>query len=213
MPCFARCPTIDSPPPIGPYMRFSALPLTLAALFLTGVPLASAQKEPDKVKAVLVGGPDVGRRAPDFSLPWATREGVGPVEAPYQLASDRGKTVVVAFYPRDFTKGCTAELRTFAEQYDSLFGPDVVVVGISTDSVETHSRFAASLGLPFRLLSDPDQRVSKQYASKDAGGYNRRTVYVIGPDGKVKFRNLQFNALNPQDYAELRAALRAPHGS
>ena len=190
-------------------MRVSHLRLLVAAcVTLVAVPVANAQDAPGKVKAILRGGPDVGQRAPDFSLPWANRDGVGPVEAPYQLASDRGKTVVVAFYPRDFTKGCTAQMRTFAEQYDSLFGPNVVLVGISTDSVATHSRFAASLGLPFRLLSDPEQRVSKQYASKDPEGYNRRTVYVVGPDGRVKFRNLSFNALDPHDYSELRTAVR-----
>ena len=171
-------------------------------------PTALAQNSSGSVRAILHGGPDVGQRAPDFSLPWANRDGIGPIEAPYQLASDRGKTVVVAFYPRDFTKGCTAQMRTFAEQYDSLFGPDVVLVAISTDSVETHGRFAKSLGLPFRLLSDPEQRVSKQYASKDPEGYNRRTVYVVGPDGRVKFRNLRFNALDPRDYNELRQAVR-----
>jgi peroxiredoxin Q/BCP len=100
-------------------------------------------------------------------------------------------------------------MRTFTEQYDSLFGPDVVLVGISTDSVETHKRWAASLNLPFRLLSDPEQRVSKLYSSKDPEGYNRRTVYVVGPDGRVKFRNLRFNALDPKDYSELRAAVRS----
>jgi peroxiredoxin Q/BCP len=183
-------------------------------LILSNAPLASAQKDTaKKVTAVLMGGPEVGRRAPDFSLPWANREGVGPIESPYQLASDRGRTVVVAFYPRDFTKGCTAQLQTFAEQYDSLFGPDVTLVGISTDSVTTHSRFAASLNLPFRLLSDPEQRVSKQYASKDAGGYNRRTVYVIGPDGRVRYRNMKFNALDPQAYSELRTAIKTVRGS
>jgi peroxiredoxin Q/BCP len=171
-------------------------------------PAALAQNRSESVRAILHGGPDVGQRAPDFSLPWANRDGIGPIEAPYQLASDRGKTVVVAFYPRDFTKGCTAQMRTFAEQYDSLFGPDVVLVAISTDSVETHGRFAKSLGLPFRLLSDPEQRVSKQYASKDPEGYNRRTVYVVGPDGRVKFRNMRFNALDPKDYNELRQAVR-----
>jgi thioredoxin-dependent peroxiredoxin len=189
-------------------MRISHLTLALGLACLTAVPSA-AQDSPGKVKAILRGGPDVGQRAPDFSLPWANKDGVGPIESPYQLASDRGKTVVVAFYPKDFTKGCTAEMQTFAEQYDSLFGPNVVLVGISTDSLSTHSRFAASLGLPFRLLSDPDQRVSKQYASKDPEGYNRRTVYVVGPDGRVKFRNLNFNALDPSDYAELRAAVRS----
>jgi len=192
-------------------MRAYLLFLTVAVLCF-GVPAASAQKD-SSVKAVLVGGPEVGRRAPDFSLPWANRDGVGPVEAPYQLASDRGRTVVVAFYPRDFTSGCTSQMRSFAEQYDSLFGPEVTVVGISADSVTTHSRFAASLRLPFRLLSDPDQRVSKQYASKDAGGYNRRTVYVIGPDGRVKYRNLKFNALDPKSYTELQDAVKSVLGS
>jgi thioredoxin-dependent peroxiredoxin len=191
-------------------MRVPYLMLALiAAVGVAGPTSALAQNNSGKVKVILQGGPDVGQRAPDFSLPWANRDGVGPVESPYQLASDRGKTVVVAFFPRDFTKGCTAEMRTFAEQYDSLFGPNVVLVGISTDSVATHSRFAASLGLPFRLLSDPEQRVSKQYASKDPEGYNRRTIYVVGPDGRVKFRNLSFNALDSGDYAELRAAVRS----
>src|SRR3954447_15170054 len=118
----------------GHKMRFATLPLVFAALLGAGVPLVSAQDGSSKAITVL-GGPDVGRRAPDFSLPWANKDGVGPVESPYQLAGDRGKTVVVAVYPKDFTKGCTAEMRTFAEQYDSLFGPNVVLVGISTDSV------------------------------------------------------------------------------
>jgi thioredoxin-dependent peroxiredoxin len=195
-------------------MRLHGWMSLLAVLLVANAPVVVAQAgKSDKLTVIVSGGPDAGRRAPDFSLPWASKDGVGPIESPYQLAGDRGKTVVVAFYPRDFTKGCTAEMRTFAEQYDSLFGPDVVVVGISTDSVETHARFAKSLELPFRLLSDPDQRVSKQYASKDQGGYNRRTVYVIGPDGKVKFRNMRFNPLDPKDYAELRTAIHAPSES
>jgi thioredoxin-dependent peroxiredoxin len=188
-------------------MRYSSLLLAFTMIG-AGAPVAVAQAGGGKALVVL-GGPDVGRRAPDFSLPWGSRDGVSPVEAPYQLASDRGKTVVVAFYPKDFTKGCTAEMQTFAQQYDSLFGSGVVVVGISTDSVQTHQRFAASLGLPFRLLSDPEQRVSKQYSSKDPDGYNRRTVYVVGPDGKVKFRNMNFNPLDPRDYSELRAAVKS----
>jgi peroxiredoxin Q/BCP len=183
--------------------------LVLAAVFAVGAPVLAAQAPKDgPVKAVLQSGPDVGHRAPDFSLPWANKDGPGPIESPYQLASDRGKTVVVAFYSRDFTKSGTAQLQTFAQQYDSLFGPNVVVVAISTDSVATHRRFAESLDLPFRLLSDPEQRVSKLYASKDPDGYNRRTVYVVGPDGRVAFRNLQFDAHDPKDYAELRAAVR-----
>jgi peroxiredoxin Q/BCP len=103
-------------------------------------------------------------------------------------------------------------MKTFAEQYDSLFGPDVVVVGISVDSLATHSRFAASLNLPFRLLSDPTQEVARRYASKDRSGYMRRTVYVVGPDGVVRYRNVRFNALDPNHYAELGAAVRRSRG-
>lgn len=158
--------------------------------------------------AVMVSGPDVGRRAPTFRLPWANKDGVGPADQPYDLSLDRGKTVVLAFFPRDFTKGCTAEMQTFAEQYDSLFGPEVTVLGVSTDSLATHTRFAASLNLPFRLLSDPQQQVAARYAAKDRSGYMRRVVYVIGPDGKVRYRNLRFNALDPRHYADLAAAVR-----
>ena len=138
----------------------------------------------------------------------SNKDGVGPADQPYDLSLDRGRTVVLAFFPRDFTSGCTAEMRTFAEQYDSLFGPDVTVVGISTDSLATHTRFAASLNLPFRLLSDPGQEVARRYAAKDRSGYMRRVVYVIGPDGKVRYRNMRFNALDPKHYTDLGAAIR-----
>jgi peroxiredoxin len=67
--------------------------------------------------------------------------------------------------------------------------------------------------LPFRLLSDPEQRVSKQYGSKDSRGINRRTVYVIGADGRVKYRNLRFNALDPHAYSDLRSAVRTSRGT
>jgi len=193
---------------------------TAAVVFsLTIVPRLPAQDsskagQPSKgpPTAVMVSGPDVGRRAPTFRLPWASKEGVGPADQPYDLALDRGKTVVLAFYPRDFTNSSTAEMRTFAERYDSLFGSEVVVVGISTDPLETHSRFAASLDLPFRLLSDPTQEVARRYASNDRSGYLRRTVYVVGADGKVQYRNLRFNALDPKHYAELGAAVRRSRG-
>jgi peroxiredoxin Q/BCP len=190
-----------------------AIAATAIVLSMVTVPRLQAQSSSKDSTlgpptAVMVSGPDVGRRAPPFRLPWASKDGVGPADQPYDLSLDRGKTVVLAFFPRDFTQGCTAEMRTFAEQYDSLFGPDVTVVGVSTDSLATHSRFAASLNLPFRLLSDPQQQVAARYAAKDRSGYMRRVVYVIGPDGKVRYRNLRFNALDPKHYADLAAAVR-----
>jgi thioredoxin-dependent peroxiredoxin len=187
--------------------------LRLVALMLAAnVTGLAAQAYEDTPTAVVVGGPDVGAVAPEFSLPWANRDTVGSAESPYELWRDRGKTVVIAFYPADFTKGCTAQLQTFGDQYDSLFGPDVVVVGVSADSLETHRRFAASLDIPFRLLADTDLEVAGKYGSKGNGGRPKRTVFVVGSDGRVKYRNLQFNALDPTHYSELGSAVQAARG-
>jgi peroxiredoxin Q/BCP len=157
--------------------------------------------------AVIVSGPREGDRAPDFSLPWASKDTAG-VDPWFSLGFQRGKVVVLAFYPKDFTSGCTAEMRTFSDQYEDLFGEDVVVVGISADSLQTHRRFAQSLGLPFRLLSDPDQVVSRKYGSADRDGYNRRTVYVVDRKGRVAYADLRFGALEPRSYADLKKAVQ-----
>jgi Peroxiredoxin len=188
-----------------------SLILVLAGSLL--VPSLAAQADTGTPTAVLVSGPEVGRLAPDFTLPWAGKDGPGPADTPYQLWRDRGKTVVVAFYPRDFTSSGTTQMREFGERYDSLFGQDVVLVAISSDSLATHGRFASSLNLPFRLLSDPEQRVARKYGSYGSNGFPRRTVFVIGPDGRVKYRNLDFDAQDPKDYAALGRAVRSARGA
>jgi peroxiredoxin Q/BCP len=157
--------------------------------------------------AVLVSGPMEGDRAPDFSLPWASADTIVN-DSWFGLSLQRGKVVVLAFYPKDFTSGCTAEMKTFTEQFGDLFGSDVVVVGISSDSLTTHRRFAKSLMLPFRLLSDPDQKVSGKYGSAGRDGYNRRTVFVIDRKGKVAYTDLKFGALDPKAYASLKSAVQ-----
>ncbi len=192
-------------------MRFQTILLPTLGALLTAVP-GAAQAAPDSTlgrpTAVLVDGPRVGDRASDFSLPWAARDGAVTTEPWFSLSAQRGKIVVLAFFPRAFTPGCTAELRTFTEQYADLFGDDVVVVGISADSLETQQRFAASLGLPFRLLSDQDQRVARAYGSaSDRPGYNRRTVYVIDRKGEVSYTDLRFRALEPDSYRDLDRAV------
>ena len=161
-----------------------------------------------KPTAVLVDGPREGERAPDFSLPWASKDTTGGASW-FSLSGQRGRLVLLAFYPRDFTPGCTAELKTFTEQYADLFGDDVVVVGISADSLETHQRFAQSLNLPFRLLSDPDQKVSRKFGSADRNGYNRRTVYLIDRNGRVSYTDVRFGGLDPKAYTRLKAAVQA----
>ena len=185
----------------------------LAAVLVVPAASAAAQQPAAPRKgpptALVERGPAEGHRAPDFSLPWANRDGVGPAEQPFQLASTKGRTVVLAFYPRDFTSGCTAQMQTFAEQFEEMFGPETEVVGISVDPVETHVRFAQKLALPFRLLSDPSQEVAKRYGADDlSAGHTRRAVYVIGPDGRVVWRELRFGATDPRAYSALRRAVR-----
>jgi thioredoxin-dependent peroxiredoxin len=192
-------------------MRMRRLaPLALVPLLLLPPTLAAQGKGP---QVYLDTGPDVGADAPDFTLPWASADTTGTDADAYGLWRDRGNVVVLAFYPRDFTRTDSLQLSAFRDRYNEVFGSGVVVLGISIDSPDSHRRFAATLGLPFRLLSDPDQAVAAKYGSKDTGGIDRRTVYVIGPNGLVRWRELRFDPNNSKSYEALRRAVRAArHG-
>jgi len=190
--------------------------LTALALAVVFASSAAAQDAPPAPPgpptAIVVSGPEPGMKAPDFTAPWADKNGVGPADDYFSLVALKGQVVVLAFYPRDFTSGCTAEMRTFTDRYPTLIG-DAVLVGISTDSVETHVRFAESLGMPFKLLSDPRQRIAAKYGAKGSEGYNRRVVYVVGKDGKVAWREMQFTATDPKAYDRLQAAIATARGT
>ncbi len=188
---------------------WSVVSLGLSIVTLAVLPGALAGQDTlGPPTAILVDGPREGDRAVDFSLPWASRDTVAGAQW-FSLSGQRGRVVVLAFFPKAFTPGCTAEMKTFTDQYADLFGSDVTVVGISADSLGTQQRFAASLGLPFQLLADVDQKVSRKYGSADRNGYNRRTVYVINPAGRVSYVDLRFGALDPKAYARLKAAVQA----
>lgn len=181
------------------------VPIALVAACSAPVPPPSTQPQP---AAFVVSGPEEGTRAPLFTLPGATKD--GPLAAPFDLGLQRGRVTVIAFYPKDFTSGCTAEFTTFRDRGTTIFGDSgIAVVGISIDSVDSHVRFAQSIGHPYTLLSDPDQRIAKMYGSAGDQGYDRRTVYVVGKDGKVTYRNLHFSALDPKAYDDLQAAVAA----
>jgi peroxiredoxin Q/BCP len=147
---------------------------------------------------------DIGKVAPDFTLPWA--DSTGPRKAPVTLSSLKGKVVVLAFYPGDRTSGCTAELTKFRDEYSKMFGTNTVVIPISVDGIPSHASWAQDMKFPFALASDTQLSVADQYGSHNPGRtFASRTVFVIGKDGTIRWRNLKFGALNEGAYTELAA--------
>lgn len=126
-----------------------------------------------------------GSPAPPFTLP-------GSDGRLHSLSDYAGRTVILYFYPKDNTPGCTKEACGFREIHADLIRNDVHVLGVSRDSIPSHERFITTFGLPFVLLSDPDGSVMKQYGAygekvmygKRTEGVIRSTV-VIGPDQTV----------------------------
>lgn len=126
-----------------------------------------------------------GRKAPAFELK-------GSDGRMHALEDYAGRTVILYFYPKDNTPGCTKEACGFRDLHSTLKRKDAVVLGVSKDSLDSHEKFIADFRLPFVLLSDPDTKVMKAYGAwgeklmygKPAVGTTRSTV-VIGPDGKV----------------------------
>ncbi len=127
-----------------------------------------------------------GKAAPPFTLADADGKKVS-------LKDFAGKDVILYFYPRDDTPGCTKEACGFRDAWKTLQKMNVVVLGVSADSAASHQKFIAKYKLPFPLLSDPDRKVMEQYGAygdkvmygKKTKGVIRSTVW-IGPDGKVK---------------------------
>lgn len=146
----------------------------------------------------------VGDTAPDFTLKDQAGKDV-------KLSSFAGKkNVLVAFYPHDFSGGCTTQMKCVQKDIKKVQALDFVVLAISVDAVESHARFATTLGVQFTLLADPDLAVAKLYdVAAAAGGYASRSAFVVDKEGKVRW--LDRNLKVPQgtlDGTDLLAALQ-----
>src|SRR5437762_7049860 len=125
--------------------------------------------------------PEVGKPAPDFSL--STSDG-----SQVSLKDYRGKWVVLYFYPKDFTSGCTMEAHNFQRDLAKYSDAEAVILGVSVDTAQSHKDFCAKEGLNFKLLADPDAKVSTEYGSvMDYKGQKlaARNTFIINPDGEV----------------------------
>ncbi len=137
-----------------------------------------------------------GDKAPDFT---AKDQNGKPVS----LADFKGKTVILYFYPKDDTPGCTAEACDFRDNYQSLIGKGFEVIGVSTDDEKSHKKFESKYSLPFPLIADTDHHIVETYGvwgEKNMYGKKYmgtiRTTFIINPDGAIK------NIINKVDTQE-----------
>ena len=136
--------------------------------------------------------PQVGQTAPAFSLP--SQEG-GPVS----LKDFHGKWVVLYFYPKDMTQGCTIEAHNFQQDLPKYQQKNAVIVGVSVDSTDSHKEFCAKESLTFKLLSDTDKKVVDLYGSLSPRGMASRNTFLIDPAGKIV---KVWTGVNPSKHSE-----------
>jgi peroxiredoxin Q/BCP len=149
--------------------------------------------------------PAVGAAAPTFSL--VNNEG-----KQVNLNDFKGKWVVLYFYPKDFTSGCTLEARNFQRDLAKYDAANAVILGVSVDTAESHKDFCAKEGLNFKLLSDPEGKISEQYGSVmeyNGAKLSARNTFIIDPQGKIA---KVFEKVKPTGHSdEVLAALAGLH--
>ncbi|MEP7087501.1 MAG: redoxin domain-containing protein [Gemmatimonadota bacterium] len=174
-----------------------------AAAALAVIPAASRAQDPNPANI-----PNVGQQAPDFTAPASTRYGL--LKNPLHLTDLRGKTVVLAFFPRSRTKGCTVQMESYRDRYATLFagGKGIVVVSISTDADTMQQSWARDANFPMVFVSDSAGTIGKAYGVIDAKNhYDTRVAFVLAPDGRISYRALPFKELTETAYSELGSAV------
>jgi thioredoxin-dependent peroxiredoxin len=150
---------------------------------------------PRLISGSRAAAPTPGSAAPDFSLP--SQQG-----SPVSLKGFHGNWIVLYFYPKDQTPGCTREAHNFQADQSKYAERHAVVLGVSVDSVDSHKKFCAKEGLNFKLLADSDGKVSQAYGSLTNLGvakFAKRNTFLIDPTGKVA---KTYISVNPARHSE-----------
>ena len=149
----------------------------------------------------------INEPAPDFTL----KDGDG---GEWRLSDHRGQVVVLLFYPGDETPVCTRQLCSVRDRWEDYRETGAEVVGISSDSVESHKKFAEHHDLPLRLLSDPDREVAKKYSAISLiPGRVARSVFVIDANGILRYSDVRpIGLFKPKDDATIAAIKAAQQG-
>jgi len=157
---------------VNKYLLLSLVVAIVAVVSATPLFKARAADEPM---------PAVGQDAPTFTLP--SQDG-----SPISLDQYRGKWVVLYFYPKDMTTGCTIEAHKFQDALPQFDAKNAVILGVSVDTVDSHKQFCTKDSLTFHLLADPDHKVVSAYGSLGAFGpvtIANRNTFLIDPQGKI----------------------------
>ncbi len=149
----------------------------------------------------------LGSAAQDFTLPYATKDTI--IHSGIKLSAIIGvKPVILAFYPADWSPGCTKQLCSYRDNFDLFQELDAEILGISGDYVWSHRYWAEHQNYPFKLLSDHTHYVSKMYNSyNEERGFNKRTVFVIDKNGIIVYIDWKYSVSDDVSYVNLKNAL------
>lgn len=156
-------------------MSIAPMRLVLPALFTLTLAGCGATRRPDGGEGLLAVGAD----APDLSA-------VDQNGKTHKLGDERGHPVIVYFYPKDGTPGCTTEACAFRDAWDRFSAANVGILGVSRDSKESHRAFMVKHKLPFSLASDEDGAIERAWGVPSTLGMSQRVSFLVGPDGKVR---------------------------
>jgi peroxiredoxin Q/BCP len=180
-----------------------------AATIVLAPSFASAQGTPAPAPSPL----KVGDAAPDFTVPWVTSAGLE--KKPFKLSEHKGETVILAFFPKARTSGCTMQMENYRDKYADVFksGKKVTLVGVSVDPDSALTSWAVDAKFPFHFAADVDRKVGVAYGASAGTGYHKRFLYVIDPAGKIAYVATPFLQMSQDAYAELGTAITKAAGT
>lgn len=149
----------------------------------------------------------VGDVAPDFTVTTVTAKGTDA--KPFKLSEHKGETVVLAFFPKARTSGCTVQMESYRDKYADLFkgGKKVTLIGVSIDADTALTSWARDAKFPFHFAADTDRKVGIAYGANAGTGFHKRHLYVIDPQGRIAYITTPFNQMSADAYSELGAAV------
>lgn len=171
--------------------------IVIAALMLALVPGAVADEGSDTKAKVKKGA-----EAPDFEIPEAARK--GELEGVKKLSDLKGKkNVVLAFYPKAFTPGCTKQMCGYRDEFAAFKDTDTLVIALSVDNQEDADGFKKEHNLPFPVVGDPDHEIIKKYGvpllSRGDLQYAKRVTFLVDKEGVVQYTDMDYHFLNGQE--------------